>query len=71
MLNGPSQRIIADQTDSHTYDSSAGRGQNIGKEPPDLAPEDQFPIEAKEIVEGCILGSHRKEIHQGIADGDI
>lgn len=71
MFDVSAQHVVTEQADSHAYHSSAGGGHNIGKEPPDLSPEDQLPIKAQEVIKGNILGGHREEIHQGIADGNI
>lgn len=71
IFHSPAQRIIADHPYSRQQNISATEGQRVGKQPPQLAFEDQSPVKAQPLIQQRAVRDRRKQIHHCAAQHHI
>lgn len=73
IFHGPAKRIIAEQgnSDQDQVAVSGSVGEGIGKQPPDLALQNAFPVKAQNAVQCIISGHLSNQIDNGGSHGDI
>lgn len=68
---GPANGIVTEQGDCHQQQIVNPIRQRIGKEPPDLSPEDQSPVKIEKVVQQIIAPHFAHDVNQSGTQGNV